>query len=525
MAAVYSTLPVTGDSVSYTSATPSISYTDSNLISTFGPVHAPRIYAEELTALELASSGKIAYTLSDAHALDMLDGGDNTIYLRARDANSLKLVTESSNVFVTLDETNDDFLAYAANAVGVTAAAGALALESTAAATTVTAGTDFVATAANGVALTATASNIALAAGQAIAATAEAAVQIESTSSNVALGAGEDIQLSAASNVNLVAGTEISLSAPSWVVNADDVAFSAASNLTLTAGDVLTLEAADSNVVVNGGMDMLVTMASNISLTATGNNAAILAGADVSLESGAATTLVAATTASLTSTSNLSITSLQEDVAITADGNVTVRSETDGNLTMRAPITNKQIWQIGATDVMQLYKTDQFDLDANSNLSDYKLVVNADVEVAGTINSTSITETILEVEDKIIHLAFSSNIAAPSDGTTNEGAGIVVDGLPAGGDSNIYDRYEKSMRWHNGTGGVRALGDSNLDEAYWELRGGSLRIAHVNETTGDDLGFAFRLNQLNELELVKFTTPLGGATTAVRVAKFGRTIA
>jgi hypothetical protein len=46
-------------------------YPDSNMTGIFGPIWLPRVYGKDLTAFEIASSGKIAITLNDVHSLDI----------------------------------------------------------------------------------------------------------------------------------------------------------------------------------------------------------------------------------------------------------------------------------------------------------------------------------------------------------------------------------------------------------------------------------------------------------------------
>ncbi len=100
--ATYSRLHPTNDAVAYTSLTPMMEYMDSNVITTFGPIYAPQLYARDLTALEIASSGKVAITLLDEHAFDIVDNSNNVILFQARDENSFKFQTENSEAYLFL---------------------------------------------------------------------------------------------------------------------------------------------------------------------------------------------------------------------------------------------------------------------------------------------------------------------------------------------------------------------------------------------------------------------------------------
>ena len=94
-----------------------------------------------------------------------------------------------------------------------------------------------------------------------------------------------------------------------------------------------------------------------------------------------------------------------------------------------------------------------------------------------------------------------------TDGDVNDAAGLKVAGLPAGvaRTSEHAPRFQKSLLWNHGAEGMRALGtrDAATDEAFWELLGGALHVAHVNPDTGDKLSFVLRVNEADQLELVK----------------------
>merc|ERR1712137_1252227 len=121
----------------------------------------------------------------------------------------------------------------------------------------------------------------------------------------------------------------------------------------------------------------------------------------------------------------------------------------------------------------------------------------------------------LEVVDKVIHLAFNSNNDLPVDGTGNNGAGIMVDGIPQSiveekGSGNVTAddmlMYQKSFLWHDPMSGIDlgSMGapDTTVvtNEPYWELKGGQLRIT---ATLKNKVTFGFRINHHAELELFK----------------------
>ena len=150
--------------------------------------------------------------------------------------------------------------------------------------------------------------------------------------------------------------------------------------------------------------------------------------------------------------------------------------------------------------------------------------MNADFDIVGIVNSVGVTQTNLQVEDKLIHLAYQTGSNLPADGLGNNGAGIEIDGLPVGGDSNLLDRYEKSIRWYNNTDGILGLGTSNMvNEPYWEVKGAGMRWTYTDPGNGDETTFGFRINNLKEFELYK--REYNATSTAEvfnKVAKFGR---
>lgn len=60
-----------GQAVTYVNPTSSIGYMDSAVNDVLGSVYLSRIYAKDLSAIEIASSGKVSFSPNDAHSLDM----------------------------------------------------------------------------------------------------------------------------------------------------------------------------------------------------------------------------------------------------------------------------------------------------------------------------------------------------------------------------------------------------------------------------------------------------------------------
>ena len=157
-------------------------------------------------------------------------------------------------------------------------------------------------------------------------------------------------------------------------------------------------------------------------------------------------------------------------------------------------------------------------------IADNLVTVRGDLNLLGAINSINTTVTNLEVMDKIVTLAYPSNPAVPVvDGAANDRSGLRVEGLPSNVSTDPAELYDKTFLWHSSTAGVQQLGTSNANaESFWEMRGGSMRLAH-KKTNGTVVSYGFRINQQDELEIVKYTkTSTDAVPRYHRVAKFGR---
>jgi hypothetical protein len=166
-------------------------------------------------------------------------------------------------------------------------------------------------------------------------------------------------------------------------------------------------------------------------------------------------------------------------------------------------------------------------------ISPDRINIRGDLWITGSINTnniinTTVVQETLKVNDKVLLLASEGDEGgAPTDGSlTNSGAGIIVDGMPTG-ESNVA-MYRKSIQWYYGSAGMADLGTANVQsESYWEVLGGGLRITHKKDHYGTlrDLSFTFRVNELDELELVKkYWHVRDQEYKWKRIAKFGKVI-
>lgn len=231
------------------------------------------------------------------------------------------------------------------------------------------------------------------------------------------------------------------------------------------------------------------------------------------------------------------------NISITASNDMSVKSVRDFDMSVNAlTVTAGADISCSAQSNMQFYvqSAPVFPSYPVFQVTGNEVRVRGDLLITGTLNTSNITTTDvvqanLKVNDKTIILAsVGSNDSAdglPADGiATNDKSGIVIDGFPGSASSNEWDMFRKSFLWNLGTTGTLDLGTSNIsNESFWELQGGSFRITKkrnlgtVNNPNIVDVSFGFRINESDELELVKkFYLQSSSNYVYRRVSKFGR---
>jgi hypothetical protein len=347
---------------------------------------------------------------------------------------------------------------------------------------------------------------------------------------------------------------------------------SATGDLAIHSDEVLTLSGSNSNVYVRLHSDsnsLTLHAPSNINLfTPEGILSADVFGMDIFASNVAR--LAASNTLSLGSVSqSVQLSAATSNVTLALDAssdkltgaatggiewtsgaNLTVTTSnsttlyTGSNLTMAANSSNQYLTMAGsnltlfAANQMNLQAT-SYVMDAASNhvfnvngvevlrLSSNNMTLRGNIDLTGTINTIITEETILQVEDKLIRVSYNSN--GVIDGLlTNDGSGLQVVGTPEPFPTESNEvRFNKSLTWNYGSSssnaGTMYLGTSNLDESFWQVRGGSLRLT-VTKSNGSDVSFGFRINDFDELELVKYYTS-NAVPQKKRVAKFGKQLA
>jgi hypothetical protein len=77
-----------------------IDYPSPEIVDVFGPIYTPRLYAKDLSAMEIASSGGVSFAVNDARALDIYDTADATLVAAYTPSD-----TSSNNSYISFHKT------------------------------------------------------------------------------------------------------------------------------------------------------------------------------------------------------------------------------------------------------------------------------------------------------------------------------------------------------------------------------------------------------------------------------------
>lgn len=343
-------------------------------------------------------------------------------------------------------------------------------------------------------------------------------VSLDAATSNLSLLADKDVSVVAHQAMSLSADATYSVLAggAASVTTASTLALSASNAMSLLTQDAFSLQSAK-DTSCTAGEDMQFVAASNVSIQAQSKSLALSADTGkvlVTLDDSTSSLLLAtAHDISGTASNNISFVAgksgfmnAASNLEFVGESNVVLKRDAENIISIK----KNNFIEMKAAEEIDLYAGGVKVLSATSN----ELRVDGNLRVTGVIDSVDIHQSNLMVTDRTINLAYDSELGSLPDGAdTNSGAGIIVAGQ-YGSASNA-----RSLTWNWGVDGMSKLGSAEADkESFWDLRGGHLRISHSNAT--NDVAFAFRINQYNELELIKIT----GGNTYKRIAKFGRTL-
>ena len=349
-------------------------------------------------------------------------------------------------------------------------------------------------------------SNVVVTSSNLFATVANAASLVAQTGSIGLAAQAKDVTVYALSNVAVTASNAIDLfaSEKAWL-QLDAVKYEArlfaASNILATASNgsiLLDSDASKVTVRLDKPTDSLLTYALSNTTLVTGNDFSV----------------TASNIASLSSKSNLNLSA--------AAGGATFSMGADNKFAAQG-----FDYTFGATNAVG-YK---FNIGACNlmTVQDDKVIVNGGLDVYGTINSIAIQNTELHINDRTVQLSYPLSNESVLDGTANTSSGMVVYGMPAAAaslDAALAAKvYAKSIEWNYGTAGVDAMLTSAgiATESFWEMKGGRFQLTST-KSNGKDISFGLRINEQDELEMIKIFVDGADVKQVKRIAKFGKTL-
>ena len=435
---------LTGDSfetIDYTNTAPNTSlYPDSNAVTILPQIWAPRIYGKDLTAFEIASSGKLAISLMDIHTLDVTRSNyGNASYFKntmvSQSNYSFEFLANQTDLQIMMDALSNNINITAASNVNITARDGDMSL---------TASNNLNVSVSNNFSVN-TLSNINVT-------SVEGSLSMN-TFSNVSVIAREGtFNLSADSNVmtifsrsnmtiyssNDLSATSVSnLSLTSTQGSIDLIAFSNASFISQKgtfelSADSNTLSIFSlSNMSVYSSNDLLVTSVSNASLQSTQGSIDLLAFSNASFISQEGTFELSANsnTLSIFSRSNMTIYS-SNDLTMDVLSNINVTSYygniltyASSNIKFAADGSNVYLNLLVPEDTIQGFAISNIEFQASCNLnltslcnmnltaSNINLLVNYDFNLVASNNVTISTSNNLNMNFNNIFLQGNGDIA------------------------------------------------------------------------------------------------------------------
>ena len=377
------------------------------------------------------------------------------------------------------------------------------------------------------------------------------AMTFDHTTDTIHLETTNNMVVGASNDMTATVGRDLSASITG------DVDISATTMSNVLSGNYKTEVAGEMAVDVTGDMSLTNMNFSNV--TQSNYNVDVVSGDmifsvqqgtyNIDVNSGAMTMRMDSVTNDMsTHVDNDFIVSTSNDTFMDTKKNVMIRSKDDENdfmHFMEFQSDNQINFSTTGTYSFNIKNGIQGTPKAILTMDDDNVFVNANLNVSGVVNSTGIVENRLEIEDKTLYLATSSNfvdslegdkenIVYADDGIVNDGAGVRIHGIPSSVvipegqvQHDVAHLYEKSLVWNHRTTGVLGLGgDNHQDEARWEIKGGGLYLTNQRVNENGELvnrtSFGFRINKRDELELIKEVNSEGeGPNFSRRVAKFG----
>ena len=507
-----------------------ISYPASNFITTLGPVYLPRIYASNLSAFEIGSSGTIEYTLFDVSCLEMSRNvsTSNVILqtLNTNDSFTLSANNSNMNLFMNGLNGSNNVTLYGSNNVTVASSNSINLVTETLNFNTkntfnFSASNNIGGTAASNIAMNAIAGSYTVAANN-----SNMVFMMNSNNNTLSLFTTCNLKAGASNNVSVVANSNISLVATEGLILT-----AAQSNLTLTnAGTGLFYMSpfdksaywySACNITIGASNSISESANSNISLTAmngsfalsaaNGSNTIVMDSLSKTITCTTAGTMYTAASNNLVQVArdgNVRLTALNGTMNLSASNNSFSLSATQGSNTfVMDQATKSATWAtacnmyLGASNDLVEYANSNVSITASNGImrlvaSNNTFFVSA-TEGQNTFVMDQATKNTTWATQGSMYMASSNNLAEYAEGSVRVTALNGTMSLSAsnnsfsisatqGSNTFVMDQATKSATW--ATASNMYLGASNdlfeyaVSNVSITASNGIMRLAASNNT-------------------------------------------
>lgn len=313
-------------------------YPEADTISILGPVWLPRVYGKDLTAFEIASSGKIAITINDIHSLDISKIGQITT-LSTKSNDSLEYSVNNGSMKMNFNSDSNDVYLYAERNVSQTAS------------------NDFSITAHSNVSILASNGSLTLQSQ-----TSNMTFVMDSTNKTTTLYSSNNIVQYSSNNFILNTTSNINAYAMSGSVRLAGSASNTWFNLNGSNNNIQMYSSNDTTITSSN--NIVVTSCNNIDIGSTQIGTTTLYASNVSLAldgNALTTTLYSSNNITLTTSNNSLWTTRSNITLTTVEGRVSLASYTDKSYLL---LNNKDGY---------VFTSNNFDVSASNNVSNTAL--------------------------------------------------------------------------------------------------------------------------------------------------------
>jgi len=422
---------LTGDPntfINYTANAGSTSlYPDCNTVAIVGSLYGPRVYGSNLTYFEVASSGKVAITLTDTHTLDFsrsnyVDGTNYMNTIQSLSNYSMQLQANTSALQIQLDAYSNNINITAASNIAISAGSGNMTL-TTSNNTILSTSNNFQVEARSNIYLNAVKGAATISAHN-----SNMFLTMTDSSNTVTLYSSNTMFVSACNNLNINTNSNININ----TVGGDYNVYTNSSQM------FLTMEAATNNTTLFTSNDMFTSASNNYNLNAQSNINIGALGGDYKAYADSSNmylTMAQATdTMTLYTLSNMFI-SASNNYNLNAQSNINIGA-LGGDVKVYSQGSNMYLTMAAATNNVSLFASNNLNISVSNAMNtqslnaisvatvsgDYRLYVNSSnmfMRMSATtdsINFFSSNNTIFSASNNFNIYALSNYTLATSNG-------------------------------------------------------------------------------------------------------------